>query len=386
MGNWLFDDKELVDRERLRQAGPQALPCTNSWFRRNGWNVYCYGGGGTLHIALHVLDGVNPVGVVDGNPALWGKTVLGYTIEPPESLLEDKENIFVVISVATAGATAAIAGWCEEHGIRSVGWDDVHNLSEPVKWRTNIEDIPEAKAVAGIWADDLSRATYMTLLKTRGSFAPAKYPPMVPDHYFQEFVPRRYYRNFVDLGAYRGDTLAAYLEWMNNDFDAYYAVEALPDNYAALRDSTSDKRVRCFNTAVGEFSGTARMRYESSSMPSAIFGDDGDIEVPVDTVDKLLAGCAVGMVKMDIEGAEPHALRGAAKTIQAQKPALAISVYHRLKHLWEIPAWIKNIEPAYQLFLRHHSEQVGETVCYAVASAREQSRGGIDFPACSCTL
>lgn len=366
MGNWLFDDDELAERERVRRSGPDALPYTIAWLRRNGRKVYCYGAGGTLYIVLRVLDGVEVSGVVDGNPSLWGRKTLGYTIEPPKSIFADRENAVVVVSVCTAAAMEAISGWCRENGLRWVDWNDVNNLSAAMKWRVNLESIPEAELVAGLWADDLSRETYRTILKTCASFSPAKYPARVPNHYFQDFVPRGFYRNFVDLGAYRGDTLEAYREWMHDDFDAYYAVEALPDNFAALRDSASDKRVHLFNTAIGDSRGVVRMRHEPSGLPAATVGDDGDIEVPMGTVDELLAGSPVGLVKMDIEGAEPAALRGAEKTIRLRKPALAISVYHQVEHLWRIPAWIKRIDPACKLFLRHHSDQLGETVCYAV--------------------
>jgi hypothetical protein len=69
---------------------------------------------------------------------------------------------------------------------------------------------------------------------------------------------------------------------------------------------------------------------------------------------------------MDIEGAEPNALRGAAGIIRAQRPKLAICVYHDFRHLWEIPLYVKSLNPGYKLYLRHHTPLEYETVCYAV--------------------
>ncbi len=292
MGNWLFNDEEISERARIRNAGPEELPFTKEWFRREGKKVYCYGAGGTLLFALHSLGGLKAAGVVDSNPALWGKTILGYAIKPPDALLADRENAVAVLSVNTSPAHDAISRWCRENKIQCVAWHDVNNLSDRAKWTIDLEAIPEAEVAAGMWADVLSRETYCRLLKNYASFSPAKYPEQVPDHYFQDFVPRKFYRNFVDLGAFQGDTLAAYREWMRDDFDAYYAVEAIPENFAALRDHVSDERVRLFNTAVGATTGTVRMRHDPANLYAASISDDGDFEAPVTTLDDLLAAHA----------------------------------------------------------------------------------------------
>ena len=83
-------------------------------------------------------------------------------------------------------------------------------------------------------------------------------------------------------------------------------------------------------------------------------------------LDDVLKNKKVTFVKMDIEGAEPQALRGAENIIRTQKPRLAICIYHDLKHLWEIPFYIKNLVPEYKIYLRHHTNLEYETVCYAI--------------------
>jgi hypothetical protein len=47
------------------------------------------------------------------------------------------------------------------------------------------------------------------------------------------------------------------------------------------------------------------------------------------------------LLKMDIEGEEPAALRGAQELLRAHRPHLAISIYHRAEHLWEMPSSCK---------------------------------------------
>lgn len=74
----------------------------------------------------------------------------------------------------------------------------------------------------------------------------------------------------------------------------------------------------------------------------------------------------VDLIKMDIEGAELKALEGAAETITTFRPKLAISVYHRLSDLADIPAFILDLEPGYGLHLGHYTIHCEETVLYAV--------------------
>ena len=73
----------------------------------------------------------------------------------------------------------------------------------------------------------------------------------------------------------------------------------------------------------------------------------------------------INFIKMDIEGAEPNALRGAAETIKRDRPALQICLYHSPEHLWEIPEFIKSLVPEYTFYIGHHSISRGETVLYA---------------------
>lgn len=71
---------------------------------------------------------------------------------------------------------------------------------------------------------------------------------------------------------------------------------------------------------------------------------------------------------MDIEGMEKKALIGASNIISKQHPKLCICVYHKSTDLWELPLFIKRMNPYYRIFLRQNSPGVYgdvQTVCYA---------------------
>lgn len=73
----------------------------------------------------------------------------------------------------------------------------------------------------------------------------------------------------------------------------------------------------------------------------------------------------VDFIKMDIEGAELPALKGAEKTIRAFKPKLAICVYHKKDDFISIPNYLVNLNLGYKFYLGHYTIHSEETVLYA---------------------
>lgn len=78
----------------------------------------------------------------------------------------------------------------------------------------------------------------------------------------------------------------------------------------------------------------------------------------------------VDFIKMDIEGAELSALRGAVHSLTQFRPKLAICVYHRFEDIFEIPDYLASLDLGYRFYLRHFSIHAEETVLFAT---REQT-------------
>ena len=90
-------------------------------------------------------------------------------------------------------------------------------------------------------------------------------------------------------------------------------------------------------------------------------------KVPVVAIDRVVAEeDKVTFIKMDVEGAELESLKGAKETILRNKPKLAICIYHKPDDLIDIPLYINELVPEYKLYIRHHSNDRGETALYAV--------------------
>jgi FkbM family methyltransferase len=76
------------------------------------------------------------------------------------------------------------------------------------------------------------------------------------------------------------------------------------------------------------------------------------IEIPVTTIDEVkreLGLLHIDFIKMDIEGAERHALDGAAETLRRDRPRLAICMYHLEDDIDVLPRKILEYNDTYRV-------------------------------------
>lgn len=176
--------------------------------------------------------------------------------------------------------------------------------------------------------------------------------------------------SFVDVGAYDGDSIVAFLEKTNFKYSKIWGFELDPQNYAKICENGIIKQcsnVEVFNYGVSNESATIKISQNGTG--SRVDGN-GNVEIKLIALDECIKE-AVSFIKIDVEGEEINVLDGAKMLIGCYVPKLAVSVYHKLNHLWEIPRLIKKMNPDYKLFLRHHTAVVWDTNCYAYAPERE---------------
>ncbi len=92
--------------------------------------------------------------------------------------------------------------------------------------------------------------------------------------------------------------------------------------------------------------------------------------IPMMPLDDIVSGLhldRVDFIKMDIEGSERHALRGAEQTLRRFKPRMAICVYHLPDDPKVIPQVVAQAQPAYRI------------MCKDVESAERQVRPKVFF-------
>ena len=119
---------------------------------------------------------------------------------------------------------------------------------------------------------------------------------------------------------------------------------------------------KTFNTVAIFFSTKTKKKYSQSHR----FLVD---TTSIDCEYKNFSMASVDFIKMDIEGAELSALKGAKDTIIKHKPTLAICVYHRLEDFYEIPEFLSGLNLGYKFYLQHATVHGDETVLFACAQS-----------------
>lgn len=178
----------------------------------------------------------------------------------------------------------------------------------------------------------------------------------------------------LDVGAYKGETAL----WLARElgpggrvvaFEPAASTRTVLQANIARNASPAMAGIEVVPTAAGARSG--RMGFVSTAQAASQLSSAGDVLVDVTTIDETVDRehlDRVNFIKMDIEGAEVDALQGARRTLQMFAPALAICVYHKPRDLPDIVGLVHEIQPAYQLYLSHKSERLGETVLFAQAN------------------
>lgn len=157
----------------------------------------------------------------------------------------------------------------------------------------------------------------------------------------------------VDLGAYTGDTVLAYIN--NYGADCYkkiYCYEITKSVFEILKANTAGIRdIECRMKGVSDVCGEMRLNLSAGGSSANSLSDSGADVVETVSLDSDIAE-AVTLIKADIEGGEQRALLGAARHISNEHPKLLISVYHSNDDLWKIPQIIDGISDDYRYYLR----------------------------------
>ncbi len=171
---------------------------------------------------------------------------------------------------------------------------------------------------------------------------------------------------FVDGGAYDGKTSLDFVKWAENKYKKIFLFEPDEERIDEVKDNIKLLRnAELFQ--LGLWNEKAELEFDIiEGGSSRIVDGSGKVKVKVDSIDNICENEAVTFIKLDIEGAELQALKGAEKTIRKHKPKLAICLYHKHEDIFEIPLYIKQIVPEYKIYIRHHSGSRLDTVLYAV--------------------
>lgn len=159
--------------------------------------------------------------------------------------------------------------------------------------------------------------------------------------------------HFADLGAYNGDTIRELLEYTSGKFASITALEPDRRNFRKLDAYAQTLSGDITRVQAGAWDCDCVKTFSARAGRNSRLDGKG-VDTQMRALDSVLDGAPCTMLKLDVEGAEREALRGAAQTIARWKPRLNVACYHRNEDLFALPLLVKELNPAYELFLRHH--------------------------------
>lgn len=234
-----------------------------------------------------------------------------------------------------------------------------------IVYKTIMKSFEKIKNLYDLLEDDLSRSVLLGKLNyivTKDNRYIANISS--PEEYFpQDIFVLSKDDVFLDIGAFHGEDTLRLVNLIGGLKHAY-CFEPDPSNYEILKESVKAYPfIESYNYAVWD-KNTPLTFAAAGTMGSGI-NKNGKVHVKGVALDSFFSSARVTFIKMDVEGAETNALKGAERIITEQNPKLAICIYHKVNDHWEIPLLIKSINPNYRIFMRHHNQNGIETVCYA---------------------
>jgi len=355
--------------------------------------VVLFGAGGLGRKTLTMLrrTGMEPIAFTDNAPATWGTTVDGLPVVSPEDAATrfGPKSIFLITAYRDGVSFSQLRCQLLRLGCRHI----VSFL--PLFWKYPEFALPhmaielpsrileQRERIVRAWGllgDDRSRVTFLELLRFHLRHECLTMSPPLPIRsiYFPEdLLSAASDEVFVDCGAFDGDTLRSFVA-RSPTFREVLALEADPTNCSRLRDYVSGldpdvrRKIRVLHAAVAETAG--KLRFEGTGSISSRVSEQGSVEVDAFSLDELLQDVEPTFVKMDIEGAEHSALRGARETMRRSRAIWATSVYHAVEDLWNIPLLLNECMPNCGLEIRRYMPEVWDTVLYAIPKSRDVRR------------
>ncbi len=305
----------------------------------------------------------------DSNPEKWGKTFSGVTCISPSELEKHKDELAVFVTV---GDFEPVLEFLSKKKFPCVHLIYKYDLisSDYLSYQNQDEVAARLEEVHNMLADERSVRVFdatLDRLLDAGSAPGLMAGVCEGDQYFPvDLIQLKADESFVDAGAFTGDTVGDFIRRTGGSFDSMHCFELNAANFECLQSSVSalPGAEKIILHPEGLWNESLDISYSVELSQSTI--GTGDAQGHVARLDDLIGAARVTFLKMDIEGSELKALEGARGTILANRPKLAICVYHHFKDLWEIPLFIKSLVPEYRVFLRHHTKLEYETVCYAL--------------------
>lgn len=355
---------------------------------KNKFILYGAGGGGKLFFNFFCKKyNLFPECILDKNKCSDSETFEKVPIYLFNEIQEKvNKNFVIILTVSRKEYQKEILGSLKEKKFKNIiilpdkfwGYLVYKNIMEfGICWKNYIQfpdfyikNKEKILRVLEILSDEKSLEIYYKCVK---SFLFLKEEKVPFDSEERQYFPKdikfnKGYSVFIDCGAYIGDTVQQLNKYYGK-IKTLICFEPNIESYNKLQaylqknpDNIADK-ILILPCAV--YNKEMVFSFKKAEGRSSITKNGKDVIFSV-VLDKVLLKLEPTFIKMDIEGSELEALKGAEKIIKRYKPDLAICVYHHPAHFWEIPLYLYMLENRYKFYLRKYAPQsFVETILYA---------------------
>lgn len=290
----------------------------------------------------------------------------GIKIVCPEELKDFASNPTILVCVGSEGACQSI---CQQ--LLSLGLEkaQIHMMNEYFYWQTGeylASNIEKYKKAYLLLDDEFSKTVYLEKMKK--AFLLSGISSIVsPDkeEYFDEKIILTDNEMFIDCGGFDGDTSVRFVKQCGGKYRGIVIFEPEQCKEEAIAKNMRNDPYELYQAGV--WSKNAKLSFDARGTSSSHISEQGNgCVIETAALDETVYDKKPTFIKMDIEGAEQEALKGCKRIIQDYKPKLAICIYHKPEDLFEIPIMIKEMNPAYKLYVRQYADAWYDTVLYAV--------------------
>lgn len=319
----------------------------------------------------------------------FGELYCGLPIISTEKFLELARQGNDLVAVNTCrydGPKRFFDNICRAQGIPHLNFEQTvraFRLQGRVDYRVDdwgpeiIRNISALQALAGRMADDYSVRTLHAVLNFHLTCEPEYYHEVERPYstlYFRSGLLRfSDAEKMVDCGASIGESLSGLIGITKGRFERSWMIEPDRINQQTLKNvlrryegTPLASRITLHGFGVGETSCQVPFNHEGGHggfvRPTDDTYDVADL-IDVRPIDEIIDDVPT-FIKMDIEGYELAALKGASNTIRDHTPKLAISAYHRSTDLLELTDYVLALNPDYKVGLRHHTPDRWDTCLY----------------------
>lgn len=312
----------------------------------------------------------------DNNPAKFGTIINGVPVISFDELKNDYRDSYIIITALKYCNDLILQ--LKENGLSPLLDPLTYNIfvGDTAFYETYAdyprviqENINKFEQAYELLQDEYSRRIFIDRLNYCISADTRYLTPFIsdsPQYFEKEIISLSGDEIFIDGGSYIGDTLEEFLRQTNGRLGQAYCFEPEKTKHKEFLSKFSAlKNVELI--PYGLWSRNDELSFNAIGTGSSSISQCGTVKIQVTSIDEILQGAPATFIKMDIEGAELEALKGAENVIRKHRPKLGICVYHKPLDIAEIPLYIKELLPEYKIYLRHYNYGASETVCYAVA-------------------